>query len=838
VLSRIDERAERCRQILLEDGDAEEKSRRALAVWDEHPLAWIQLAFALSDGGETAEALEAAWRGVRGAPGEMTAYLLLRQLLEAAGQPAEAWHAFVFGLRCGAGSARASQRGSPFFAELQEIAPDLDLSAPESYEAILEVVVSQRPADVPERAPERLAGYDVFTRMLADACVGFEPELLDELREKAAECAPILHAALRYWWLQPETLEDEAAAMVLALLGEFAGPEAATDVLTLCSSDRENIFSHANWAAWRMGQRMPVEMLAAVREITAEASASLRCGLAEHLGALPASVDTEAALRDLLSGYPPEDNASYLLLAVSDALARRGHRSASRAVCKENLPKLSGDVRRETELTLRSGAFEPELAEARIMGQTIEDVFLSELLMTSDADEDEEDEENKEDGAATHPDLGRNDPCWCGSGKKYKKCHLASDQRPHEMPDGERLLLAIVEAARSWQTQADTVMARELYFGTNFAAELPEEQVEPFFFWLACDYHAPSSGKTAAEEYLRRRGHELDAEDRRQVEAWRDSRFGFWETVRVEEGKGVELRDYFGGEPFFVHDVRSSRALVKWDCLLTRVEKKGARTAFSGNGTQIPRSMLPRLLERIEQARRPDQTPSEFVRAGAHRIWRMVRDLAEDTPPPQLANTDGEKFEFSSATYEVRDPAALEAALRACPGLDEHEPGVDYAWVGPAGQGPSTLLGSLKIAAGKLTLECNSRPRLARGKSLIEQAAGTAIRYLRDRFESVAQAQARLPKSRDEAGTPELDPEFARRVETEAQDRHYAGWPDTPLPALNGLTPRAAMRTKSGRAQVEELIRTFENGEERRRKSGREPYDFSRLRAQLGLPAE
>lgn len=24
--------------------------------------------------------------------------------------------------------------------------------------------------------------------------------------------------------------------------------------------------------------------------------------------------------------------------------------------------------------------------------------------------------------------LGRNDPCWCGSGKKYKKCHLASDR--------------------------------------------------------------------------------------------------------------------------------------------------------------------------------------------------------------------------------------------------------------------------------------------------------------------------------------------------------------------------------------------------------------------------
>ena len=27
------------------------------------------------------------------------------------------------------------------------------------------------------------------------------------------------------------------------------------------------------------------------------------------------------------------------------------------------------------------------------------------------------------------PDLGRNDPCWCGSGEKYKHCHMESDER-------------------------------------------------------------------------------------------------------------------------------------------------------------------------------------------------------------------------------------------------------------------------------------------------------------------------------------------------------------------------------------------------------------------------
>ncbi|MBE7705577.1 MAG: methionine aminopeptidase, partial [Cyanobacteria bacterium SIG29] len=25
--------------------------------------------------------------------------------------------------------------------------------------------------------------------------------------------------------------------------------------------------------------------------------------------------------------------------------------------------------------------------------------------------------------------IGRNDECWCGSGKKYKKCHLQADEK-------------------------------------------------------------------------------------------------------------------------------------------------------------------------------------------------------------------------------------------------------------------------------------------------------------------------------------------------------------------------------------------------------------------------
>ena len=32
-------------------------------------------------------------------------------------------------------------------------------------------------------------------------------------------------------------------------------------------------------------------------------------------------------------------------------------------------------------------------------------------------------------------DWGRNDPCWCGSGKKYKKCHYEFDRKLEELYD-------------------------------------------------------------------------------------------------------------------------------------------------------------------------------------------------------------------------------------------------------------------------------------------------------------------------------------------------------------------------------------------------------------------
>lgn len=46
----------------------------------------------------------------------------------------------------------------------------------------------------------------------------------------------------------------------------------------------------------------------------------------------------------------------------------------------------------------------------------------------------------------TRPEVGRNDACWCGSGKKYKHCHFDADIRRGTLsrnttPGGQREMM-------------------------------------------------------------------------------------------------------------------------------------------------------------------------------------------------------------------------------------------------------------------------------------------------------------------------------------------------------------------------------------------------------------
>jgi hypothetical protein len=64
---------------------------------------------------------------------------------------------------------------------------------------------------------------------------------------------------------------------------------------------------------------------------------------------------------------------------------------------------------------------------------------------------------------------------------------------------------------------------------------------------------------------------------------------------------------------------------------------------------------------------------------------------------------------------------------------------------------------------------------------------------------------------------------------------HYAKWPDLKLPALDGKTPRQAVKNAAGKRKVAELLKQIENTEAHKRKAGEYAYDVSKLRAELGV---
>ena len=75
-------------------------------------------------------------------------------------------------------------------------------------------------------------------------------------------------------------------------------------------------------------------------------------------------------------------------------------------------------------------------------------------------------------------ETGRNDACPCGSGKKYKKCHLAEDQAAASPPAGPPDPMDHVQAGwRLFEQRRPGAAEKEFRAALALKAELPEAQV-------------------------------------------------------------------------------------------------------------------------------------------------------------------------------------------------------------------------------------------------------------------------------------------------------------------------------------------------------------------------
>jgi hypothetical protein len=75
--------------------------------------------------------------------------------------------------------------------------------------------------------------------------------------------------------------------------------------------------------------------------------------------------------------------------------------------------------------------------------------------------------------------LGRNEPCHCGSGKKYKKCHLESDEKT-DRKEREKAALNMAKVAEAAAKEDEKEHGHD-----KTGAHAPQEKPGGFFSKVA-----------------------------------------------------------------------------------------------------------------------------------------------------------------------------------------------------------------------------------------------------------------------------------------------------------------------------------------------------------------
>lgn len=244
-----------------------------------------------------------------------------------------------------------------------------------------------------------------------------EEAFVDDLLAHSAECGPMLLGILKEHGenLIPE--EDDAMVLrALALLGEIGHPEYLPPIAEFLDLDDEAFQDIAHWACSRIGFRRPAESLAVLRAAIPKSRIVNRGSLAMTIAMLPAVPGRIEAATSLLTGLENQskDDQEFLVVsAITCAWTLQGSGSAQAAAWQAQYDHLlSPEARKELKKLRMHGDRRPYVASES--HDTIYDLCKTGFDAVQPV--------------VKAPTPGRNDPCWCGSGKKYKKCHLDADQ--------------------------------------------------------------------------------------------------------------------------------------------------------------------------------------------------------------------------------------------------------------------------------------------------------------------------------------------------------------------------------------------------------------------------
>jgi hypothetical protein len=483
---------------------------------------------------------------------------------------------------------------------------------------------------------------------------------------------------------------------------------------------------------------------------------------------------------------------------------------------------------------------------------------------------------------------GRNDPCPCGSGKKYKHCCLSSRpvalsapastdtpwSRQRDASDrltGDLLRLAtrhfgdlLLEAWNDFN-QSDIVESIEKY---------PHEEgiFNPYliFDWdperpVRRRGQKPKPG-VVARSYMEKRLSRLSELELQVLEQAISRPVSFYEVVRSVPGRSVVLRDLLIGEETLVEEHSASKMMRPGDLtygqiwILPEVATLGRLApSMIPPGKKVEIVALRAKLRRKIAKQNRELAAGDLIRykEEIRTVYLDLRDALRR--PPKLQNTDGDPFVFHTLTFRIGSAQVAFDALAPLVWHRTKEELLDGAEWNPDGslQGiefdwsvkgnpmhktwDNTIMGHLTISGHSLVAEVNSAKRAERLREQIEHRLGLHATHLsttsRTPEETFMKREkpGETPLRKIESGDPPLDPELMREFQAQMQ-KEIEAWVHKKIPALGGRTPLQAVADPDGREIVEALLLGWERHFEGPASPGMLHPDIDALRRLLNLP--
>jgi len=479
---------------------------------------------------------------------------------------------------------------------------------------------------------------------------------------------------------------------------------------------------------------------------------------------------------------------------------------------------------------------------------------------------------------------GRNEPCPCGSGKKYKKCCLTRDDdvaflgrndlQTGTLLDEYHILFKSVafygQALREVNdNKAEQEELESAYtdFERAFKPGTPEGVSDGMFLsWFYFDLRFGADSKTIIERYINEGfTDQLVDPGPMIIEDMAMSYLAFYEIVSVNEEK-IGLKELVTGRLFQmvrIGDTFEEDACIG-DLWYFRLVGPDYDEMY---GFTAPFMFLPESKEFFEHmvgkqvsivaktlSRKPKKSERDmlFALACKHSVpfWTkyFVESGPQETEPrpltvpgPVLVNTDQETMHFCRVYFKIKNKKSVREGLDAVSGIERDEAGDTWVWLKKTRKkiaAGRVLEGWISFQKGRLVGETNSMARALRLKRLLQKALGEAAEYQ----EIDALSPQAMPKPSEEETRAfeeeqrhlNSDPKVQELIRGKLHDYYYKSWVLQKIPALDGMTPYQAAKTPEGRRKLAALFDHMEHLNAAAPSGGSE-FDFTDLKGKLGV---